>query len=483
MTGRMKVATNGSSAAARPHVASADPPRASSRAQPPFEYGPVAKLRWLSAVASNNPPLSRLELAVCVVLADMAKADSGISWPSFSHIAKRTGASSRGVKYAVRKLVGLGLVELVQPGNRVRSNRYRIAFRGHPGFAASFLGSEEAITTLGSESSFTTVVKGGVKGGEEQQQEVVNPVAHESIYQSERKRRIEVDRSQAEGDALTLRPGGPSLARQPDDEGLRYPEFWEALGRRVTVHEAEVLLRELEDAGESITAIVAGAERWAKYNAATGGKRAVSPAKWLEKRKWLDDWALPAKVAKGDGKTATGESETAADIEAVNMAYMAWSTARLTAEKAYNELESALHIHLRDCPTCQDAIDERDPESICFEAEALKAKSKEARSLYKIWRQNNPEPHRTLERDLRRGPEWVKKRNELKQQFGEAGIELEDHCDACSVCSWATFTHGGNADRWPLLCGEGRRLARIEDERFAEYDEWDNPFDDNDADD
>ena len=464
MTGRTKVAANGSSAAARPHVASAVPPRASSRAQPPFEYGPVAKLRWLSAVASNNPPLSRLELAVCVVLADMAKADSGISWPSFSHIAKRTGASSRGVKYAVRKLVGLGLVELVQPGNRVRSNRYRIAFRGHPGFAASFLGSEEAITTLGSESSFTTVVKGGVKGGEEQQQEVVNPVAHESIYQSERKRRIEVDRSQAEGDALTLRPGGPSLARQPDDEGLRYPEFWEALGRRVTVHEAEVLLRELEDAGESITAIVAGAERWAEYSAATGGKRAVSPAKWLEKRKWLDDWALPAKVAKGDNKAAKAAKAESNEGSSFDVAWKAWFQAATPMREADRNASNSLYAHLDDCPTCQDAIEERDPESICSEAEELKAASKEAKFAFDRWIDSNPKPQRPTDsgaaREKKGEPELQNKIDEMSARVEDARQELRDHLDDCCVCSWATFDYDYFRD-YPLLCEEGRKLALL----------------------
>jgi len=459
MTGRTKVAANGSSAAAKPHVASADPPRASSRAQPPFEYGPVAKLRWLSAVASNNPPLSRLELAVCVVLADMAKADTGISWPSFSHIAKRTGASSRGVKYAVQKLVGFGLVELVQPGNRVRSNRYRIAFRGHPGFAASFLGSEEAITTLGSESSFTTVVKGGVKGGEEQQQEVVNPVAQESIYESERKRRIEVDRSQAEGDALTLRPAGPSLARQPDDEGLRYPEFWEALGRRVTVHEAEVLLRELEDAGESITAIVAGAERWAKYNAATGGKRAVSPAKWLEKRKWLDDWALPAKAAKAESDVEANGNAAADDA-----AWKAWCRASKPMRDASDNAQEAMLKHLGDCSICREAIKRRNPQGICSEAEELKAESEKARSANDLWLKNNPNPRKSTgsaaAEEKPREPELQKKIDEMSARVEDARQELRDHLGDCSVCSMAALVHGFTND-WALLCDDGRRLARL----------------------
>ena len=89
-------------------------------------YGPVEKLQFLSDAAAISE-LSRAELAVLNVLADMANATTGLAWPSFQTLGKRIGTTDRSAKRAVSGLAKAGLLEIVEPGTRNhKSNRYKL---------------------------------------------------------------------------------------------------------------------------------------------------------------------------------------------------------------------------------------------------------------------------------------------------------------------------------------------------------------------
>ena len=323
-------------------------------------YGPVAKLQWLAALASSGKSLSRLELAVCVILADMANSKTGVSWPSFNRLATRAGSSARGAKMAVRKLVEQGIVEIVHPGSRTRSNRYRIRIEILREVHQTVRRSEDGFTTPRSEGGFTRVVKSNVEGGEAGMPDVVNPASPESVYESERKRRNEIDRSQAEGGALALGPGGPSLARQPNGVQLRYPEFWEAVGRRVTVFESEVLIDGLLNGKEvEYAAIVEGAKRWRRYSELVKSKRVLKPLKWLEQRKWQDDWEPPRGLDQAGEKSSTPQKSSGSAMspkkrkKSRNPEHKKWELELAVIEAPLHQLDREIDNHRKVCTKCE----------------------------------------------------------------------------------------------------------------------------------
>jgi hypothetical protein len=254
-----------------------------------YKYGPVAKLAFAAKVA-RIAKISRAEQAIVLVLADMADAKSGIAWPSFNTLAKRTSISSRHAKRAIKKLENYGLITIVEAGTRVRSNRYCINMDAVP--------SDIPDTTEGGDMPITTVVTSEYMSGDMEGLDVVTAMPPESIHSSEHQASDEWERSQAEGGAPCAPALRPSLARQPGTGSDRFPEFWEAVGRRTTVAESEQLIAETLAKGVAYKDILDGARRWTAYNAATGGKRKATPLRWLQNEKWRDDWAPPARAGE-----------------------------------------------------------------------------------------------------------------------------------------------------------------------------------------
>ena len=315
-------------------------------------FGAVAKLKWLRVIA-GRPEISRTALASCCVLADMTDANTGLSWPSYNTIAKATGTTARGTKKAIAQAIEAGLFTIAEHGTRVRSNRYRLNL--------AVLGSEPEDTTLGGDPQDTRVVNTSDIGGERQRHYVVNPSSHESIHLSEQEAKDRWERSQADGDAPALRPERPTLARPAG----RFDEFWQAVGKRATVAESEQLLKELIANGVDYAEIVGGANRWREYNVVTGGKRATSPLKWLQRQKWLDDWTLPSTARKLDkkkpNKKKTAEPKFLDDGRVLipdygsDDDYLAW-------EKHFTELDAketkgqeAVESHVETCFGCIEA--------------------------------------------------------------------------------------------------------------------------------
>jgi hypothetical protein len=269
------------------------------------QFGPVEKIRWL-ACASALRKLSRVELALLTVLADMINSATGQAWPSYATLAARTGSTVRHAKRAVKNLAINDLVVIVEHGNRVRSNRYT-------------LNREYFSALLGSDPQTTTVVAPVSSCGGVEVPDVVTHRPPESIHESEHKANDEMDGSQADGGAAPFRPVGASGAPRQDG----YGEFWDAMGRRTSVADAEQLIREAMAEGVQYQDIVDGAYRYREYCIDTGNPPRLPADKWLQKQKWLDDWKLiksqpkakgvtksASKTSKGKGtvaKTATGK--------------------------------------------------------------------------------------------------------------------------------------------------------------------------------
>lgn len=341
-------------------------------------FGPVTKLQWLRAVA-GRPDISRATLAACVLMADMAKADTGICWPSYNTISSVIGVSPRHTKKAVAAAIDAGLVTIAKPGTRTTSNRYRLN-----------------IGIIGSDLQDTTVVSSSAKGGDLQTSDVVIHRSPESIHTSEHQARMGGEISQAEGDALALRPGGPTLARHPRHE---FDDFWKAVGRRATVAETEQRLAELVAAGVELGDIVAGADRWRTYNEATGGRRAVSPVKWLERQGWRDDWTAPAKRGQEEAKKkAPSSSSTGAKNAASsdtrkkqkrqkNPEYAKWEATL----KTFTSVRPQATKHQENCPICWPALlnQEGDP---CPTGRRLLDEAAVADQKAQAWRKQNPRP-------------------------------------------------------------------------------------------
>lgn len=318
----------------------------------PAKYGAVVKLQWLRATASRAD-IPRATLAACIILADHADATTGICWPSFATIAKAIGTDSRHTKRAISKAVEAGLISITEHGNRVRSNRYRLNLDA--------IGSGTNDTTLCSGIHDTRVVSSRAEGSGTQAQKVVVSTPPESIHLSEHQARDRWEISgNPDGDALAPRPRGAQLARQPD----RYPEFWEAVGKRATVAESEQLIAEYLAEGVEYADIIAGADRWKHYNAITGGRKATSPAKWLEHQKWRDDWTPPQhreatkpatrKAAKSSPVTRKATTRSGKPKRIQNPDFKRW----------HAERDSVTEKILRSKPiTLREAMDKWDAEN------------------------------------------------------------------------------------------------------------------------
>ena len=255
-------------------------------------YGPVEKLQFLSDAAAISE-LSRAELAVLNVLADMANATTGLAWPSFQTLGKRIGTTDRSAKRAVSGLAKAGLLEIVEHGTRNhKSNRYKLGKIQTSDTDVTTAASDTHVTTP-SDTDDTTLVTRVTGASDTCDQKLVTRTSPKSIHSI---RAISEEGMIDRDAAAPLRPGGLGAGRQTVESDCS--EFWQALGRQQTVYQSEQLIAELVASGIDYADIVAGAKRYAEYCTRTGAAQKMTPASWLSNRKWLDDWQLPA--AKSD---------------------------------------------------------------------------------------------------------------------------------------------------------------------------------------
>ncbi|TQE92527.1 MAG: helix-turn-helix domain-containing protein, partial [Spiribacter salinus] len=339
--------------------------------------GPVEKMQLLAS-AAGLPRLTRAELAVLIILADMSNAETGLAWPSFDTLAQRTGIGRRTVKRVVKRLNANRLVLIVEHGNRVRSNRYRI---------------NRELLQGGGGPQTTTPTTGVVvhrplgwwsmdhQGGGPWVPDVVVHGPPESVHQSKMESEIDGG-SQAEADATAYAaaPLRPRVQRGGD----RFPEFWEAIGRRTTVKAAEDLLADALANGAEYQAVVDGAERYRAYCDRTGWRKAQSASAWIKSEGWRDDWTPPPKQApkekKANAKPAQDTGD-ARDTEDDEMARSEWIKRR---EENRRSLIAAAGY---------------DPDEECYEMFKFKAKQDGANlahveivAAHEEWLAANPDP-------------------------------------------------------------------------------------------
>lgn len=355
----------------------------------PAPYGTVAKLQWLRVIAKRSE-FSRTTLAACCVIADMADSKSGVCWPSFSYLADACGTSIRHIKKSINQATENNLVTIAEHGNRVRSNRYRINL--------DLLGSDLQDTTHGGDPQDTRVVISRAEGSDLQVPDVVIHRSPESIHPTEHQAREGWDRSLTEGGVRSLRADRPTLSRQAG----RYDEFWEALGKRSTVYESEQLITEFIADGVDYADIIDGAKKWRAYNDVTGGRHAASPLKWLENRKWLDDWELPAAKAKAESKRTKKSSKAKQPIFLEDGSVVIpdhendpecieWerSAAELVSAEEFARVKFSNHFE--QCPNCVEHQDrhrdleilkEHDRDYLCQSCLDLHEEYREASEIY-----------------------------------------------------------------------------------------------------
>lgn len=272
----------------------------------------IDKIQWLAVVAGDWR-LSRAELAICCNIANRAN-EQGIAWPSFNRIAEDVGVSRRAVALAMKSILSRGIVRQHQKGSSVKSTRYSLNLAYEiPQGRRKPRRKLKLESAQGGELQCTTELQCGGElqctsesqcTSELQCADVVHCNApgwgiamHSNPSINRLREPIEGGMIANAEPAPAVPPRGGRSLGTGGGEG-RFAEFWEAVGRRVTVGESNELLAKLVDGGEDYSAIVDGARRWAKYNQATNAKRLATPLKWLQRGKWQDGWQVPDRKPK-----------------------------------------------------------------------------------------------------------------------------------------------------------------------------------------
>lgn len=267
--------------------------------------GPVEKQQWLDDAAALAH-LSRAELAALIVIANTMNSKTGIAWLSMATIGRRTGTTTRTANNITKRLLGLGLVELVKRGTRQgASNHYTL----NRHYFSQSAGSEAGDTTPGE------VVKPSVEGSEAQRTEVVKQASPISIPESEPLAKDEGDRSQAEAGTAPLRPVGACVASRQTKRGAdQFPEFWQVWPNHTDVTETEKAIAEALAEGVPLAEIIAGTERFARYCEATGTPPKLKPSTFVRGDKWRDDWELTRRAPAS--KAGTGKASVWVELPA-----------------------------------------------------------------------------------------------------------------------------------------------------------------------
>jgi hypothetical protein len=377
-------------------------------------FGPVEKIQLLAAAAGSF--LTRSQLAAYVVLVDMCNSRTGLAYPSFATLAKRTATNVRNTKSAVQLLINRKIVLLHKQGTRTTSNRYLI----NRDFSFDDQLDQRSVVP---DITADGVVSPDVKGSVADRHYVVSPTTHQSIHSSEHEARNERNRSVG---SAPHRPGGSTDAHHPGKD--RYPLFWELLTIRTTVATSEQLIADYIDDGVSYEDICMGAGRYAKYCSATNSIRRFSAESWLANERWRDDWTVPhtksgnarttavasvqartktrkiaSKVTKPN-LTATGKPKRTVSIE-----YSEWRALERSLNKPFRENDKAwfaiqknhlLGGNIYKCKTCSKLLSQgtRYPEieqycdTLKHHHTQYKSNEKKYDVIYNDWITRNPKP-------------------------------------------------------------------------------------------
>jgi len=226
---------------------------------------PVDKISFLSAAVATAR-LSRDQLAALIVISDMTNGKTGECFPSYNTVAKRAGISDRShAGRAIRALVDKGLLIRVKQGNRNTSSVYRLN--------ASVVDKvQKQSTGLGQHGPHPEASTGLTLRSARASQSVKESI--NLISQSESQRPTD------------------ELIANTIKRAEQFEDFWHAYGKRQQVVECEELLDQYLSEGHQLEAIVDGAKRARLHAEHHNLQRRFSPLKWLQRKKWLDDWTI-----------------------------------------------------------------------------------------------------------------------------------------------------------------------------------------------
>jgi len=86
----------------------------------------LAKMRFLEWASVHELPA--LQMRLCVMLTSLYSERRGAAWPSLEQITATLGASSFGVRKAIKALEEIGLIEVTRSRGRGHANEYRPCF-------------------------------------------------------------------------------------------------------------------------------------------------------------------------------------------------------------------------------------------------------------------------------------------------------------------------------------------------------------------
>ncbi len=245
----------------------------------------LLQAKWvLVGQALSTPRLSAGDCAVLWQLCERYNEQAGAAWPSMNRLASDISRDRKTVQRSLARLEAAELVQVTERGTRTRSNRYKPIFP-KVGAQASEGGGVDA-PQVGAqtppESTHEPGHQAGVNGG------VPSPA--------------DAGSGGGAGATLEATPVPPS--------GRQFPAFWSAYPKATGVFKAEQAIESILASGQAtLPELVRGARAYAAWVQAQPwpdkAKYTKGPAKWLEGRHWLDDYAITKKQAQPDKQAAT----------------------------------------------------------------------------------------------------------------------------------------------------------------------------------
>lgn len=249
--------------------------------------------RWKSAMAAAaDPRLSRVDLAVHLVILDHLNNATGEAWPSAETVASAIAASVRAVRKARGRLVALGhLTETTASG---RPNRYRI---GTPELPFT---PEQVFTP---EPAFRDPCTG------------VHPTPERPFRGPLNARSPELALKHLVEEPTKEPRKKRSSASRPADRNLddAFVRFWNAYPRRDARSDAEKAWMQVKGATHVEAILGDLSKRAADPQQWTERQFIPMPATYLRKRRWLDEWQPTSDFR---GKAPAPSPALAAEINA-----------------------------------------------------------------------------------------------------------------------------------------------------------------------
>jgi hypothetical protein len=240
--------------------------------------------RWQCVrAASKDRLIAKADLASLIAVLDRVSHESGLAWPGFGTISKDARVARSTAIRAVGRLVERGYLQR-ESGGQGRSNRYRIGSTRSTDETSSDFATSDELRTAGSAQSGTGVV--------------ANPGPEPAS--------LNLPNEPASLEPLLL------TADAASDSASRFADFWAVWPKREDKDDAENVWRakKLDKVADTIIADVVA--RVARFQGWRERQYIPGPAKYLRRKRWLDEWDTPPTKASAPAEAAATEFNDAA---------------------------------------------------------------------------------------------------------------------------------------------------------------------------